>query len=165
MNVFMYNNLTKVLELNEPEILLIKEFNDLYKRDKSKSKDRAWAEFTYIYLAIDWKSPYNQYTEQEKHEEALNDSGLTEEKFNDPIFRAACRKYRALQDSNKWTQKDDKKLLNYRLKGTKTSAEKKDSIAVQRKWNRLPEKEKAKYEVQEQKCGGKTKKRLFGGIF
>ena len=41
MNVFMYNNLTKVLELNEPEILLIKEFNDLYKRDKSKSKDRA----------------------------------------------------------------------------------------------------------------------------
>ena len=101
MNVFMYNNLTKVLELNEPEILLIKEFNDLYKRDKSKSKDRAWAEFTYIYLAIDWKSPYNQYTEQEKHEEALNDSGLTEEKFNDPIFRAACRKYRALQDSNK----------------------------------------------------------------
>ena len=65
--------------------------------------------------------------------------------------------------SNKWTQKDDKKLLNYRLKGTKTSAEKKDSIAVQRKWNRLPEKEKAKYEVQEQKCGGKTKKHLFGG--
>lgn len=66
--------------------------------------------------------------------------------------------------SNKWTQKDDKKLLNYRLKGTKTPAEKKDSIAVQRKWNRLPEKEKAKYEVQEQKCGGKAKKHLFGGI-
>ena len=101
MNVFMYNNLTKVLELNEPEILLVKEFNDLLKRDKSKTKDRAWAEFTYIYLAIDWKSPYNQYTEQEKHEEALSDSGLTEEQFNDPIFRAACRKYRALQDSNK----------------------------------------------------------------
>lgn len=66
--------------------------------------------------------------------------------------------------SNKWTQKDDKKLLNYRLKGTKTSAEKKDSIAIQRKWNRLPEKEKAKYEVQEQKCGGKAKKHLFGGV-
>ena len=66
--------------------------------------------------------------------------------------------------SNKWTQKDDKKLLNYRLKGTKTTAEKKDSIAVQRKWNRLPEKEKAKYEVQEQKCGGKAKKHSFGGV-
>jgi hypothetical protein len=59
----MYNNLLKVLELNEPEILLVKEFGDLLKRDKSSDKSRAWAEFTYIYLAIDWKSPYNQYTE------------------------------------------------------------------------------------------------------
>lgn len=65
--------------------------------------------------------------------------------------------------SNKWTQKDDKKLLNYRLKGTKTPAEKKDSINIQQKWNRLPEKEKAKYEVQEQKCGGKAKKHFYGG--
>lgn len=101
MNVFLYNNVSKELELNEPEILLVKEFKELFNRDKSKSKDRAWAELTYIYLAIDWKSPYNQYTEQEKHEEALSDSGLTESQFNDPIFRAACRKYRALQDSNK----------------------------------------------------------------
>ena len=67
--------------------------------------------------------------------------------------------------SNKWTQKDDNKLLKYRRMGTKTSAEKRDSLAVQRKWNNLSEKEKAKYEVQEQKCGGKAKKRLFGGIF
>ena len=29
MNVFMYNNLTKVLELTEPEILLIKALKDL----------------------------------------------------------------------------------------------------------------------------------------
>ena len=65
--------------------------------------------------------------------------------------------------SNKWTQKDDNKLLKYRRVGTKTPAEKKDSIAVQRKWNRLPEKEKAKYEVQEQKCGGKAKKHQYGG--
>ena len=67
--------------------------------------------------------------------------------------------------SNKWTQKDDNKLLKYRRMGTKTPAEKRDSLAVQRKWNNLPEKEKAKYEVQEQKCGGKAKKRLLGGIF
>jgi len=59
MNVFLYNNVSKELELNEPEILLVKEFRELLNRDKSKSKDRAWAELTYIYLAIDWKSPYN----------------------------------------------------------------------------------------------------------
>ena len=33
--------------------------------------------------------------------QALKDSGLTEDEFNDPIFRAACRKYRALQEETR----------------------------------------------------------------
>ena len=61
-----------------------------------------------------------------------------------------------------WTQKDDKKLLKYRLKGTSTPAEKKDSTDLQTKWNNLPEKVKAKHEVKE-KCGGKVKKHQQGG--
>lgn len=101
MNVFNYDNLNKQLELNEPEILLVREFKALLDRDKTKFKERATKELTYIYLAIDWKSPYSQFYELERHEEALSDSGITEEEFNDPIFREACRKYRALQDSNK----------------------------------------------------------------
>ena len=101
MNVFTYDNGNNRLEINEPEILLIKEFKALSDRDKTKNKSRLWRELTYIYLAIDWKSLYNQYTEQERHQEALSDSGITEEEFNDPIFREACRKYKALQDSNK----------------------------------------------------------------
>lgn len=101
MDIFSYDGLNKQLEINEPSILLVKEFAALLKRDKTKNKDRAFRELTYIYLAISWKSPYNQYSEQERHEEALNDSGLTEEQFNDPQFREACRKFRALQDSSK----------------------------------------------------------------
>lgn len=101
MNVFTYDNGTKYLDLNEPEILLVREFKALLDRDKTKTKTRATKELTYIYLALDWKSPYCDYLEQERHEEALSDSGLTEEQFNDPIFREACRKYRKLQDSNK----------------------------------------------------------------
>ena len=31
----------------------------------------------------------------------LLDAGLTEEEWNDPTFRAACRKYRELQDSSR----------------------------------------------------------------
>lgn len=104
MNLFNFNQITKQLEINEPEVLLIKEFKALVDRDKSKTKDRAMNELAYIYLAIDWKSPYNQYTEQERHMEALSDAGITEEQFNDPIFREACRKYRRLQDSNKSIQ-------------------------------------------------------------
>ena len=101
MNVFNFNNLTKTLEINEPEILLVKEFADLLKRDKSKTKDRVTRELTYSYLARDWKSPYNQYSEHDRHDEAIADSGLTENEFNDPVFREACRKYKRLQDSNK----------------------------------------------------------------
>ena len=104
MNIFVYDNVNNRLEINEPEILLIKEFKALSDKDKTKTKTQLWKELTYIYLAIDWKSPYSQYLEQERHEEALNDSGLTEQEFNDPIFRNACRKYKALQNSNKSIQ-------------------------------------------------------------
>jgi hypothetical protein len=62
---------------------------------------RAFREFTYIWLALDWKSIYSGFSEQERHQEALKDSGLSEEEFNDPNFRAACRKYRDLQESNR----------------------------------------------------------------
>ena len=101
MNVFIYDNLNKQLDLNEPELLLVREFKALLDRDKTKNKEQATKELTYIYLAIDWKSPYAQYSEYERHEEALSDAGLTEPEFNDPVFREACRKYRNLQDSNK----------------------------------------------------------------
>lgn len=100
-DIFIYDSLNKTLELNEPSILLIREFKALVDRDKSKHKEKAFREFTYIYLALCWKSPYSQYAEYERHEAALDDSGITETEFNDPVFREACRKYRNLQDSSK----------------------------------------------------------------
>lgn len=100
MNVFVYDNVNNRLEINEGEIFLVREFKALIDKDSSKNKDLAFRELTYIYLALDWKSPYSQYTELERHEEALRDSGLTEEEFNNPEFREACRKYRTLQESN-----------------------------------------------------------------
>ena len=100
MNVFVYDNVNNRLEINEGEIFLVTEFKNLLNKDQSKDKKLAFKELTYIYLALDWKSPYSQYTELERHEEALRDSGLTEEEFNNPVFREACRKYRTLQESN-----------------------------------------------------------------
>lgn len=107
--IFLYDNSTCQLELNIPEILLIKEFSALMdnkrnicKEDKTgKLKLRAFREFQYIWLAIDWNSIYKDYLEQDKHEEALKDSKLTEDEFNDPAFREACRKYRSIQDSTR----------------------------------------------------------------
>lgn len=108
-NIFQYDNMSNRLELNIPEILLVKEFAELMKCERNICKEdpkgvyglRAFREFTYIWLAIDWKSIYADYTEQERHQEALRDAGITEEEFNNPEFRAACRKYRAIQESNR----------------------------------------------------------------
>ena len=83
-DIFVYDNSTNKINLNTPEILLVKEFNALLNPERNKCKEdpkgvlglRAFREFTYIWLAICWKSVYADYSEQERHQEALKDSGL-----------------------------------------------------------------------------------------
>ena len=60
----------------------------------------AFKELTYIYLTLDFKSPYFKYLEQEKHTAALLDSGLTEKHLKDPVFVAAYHKYKEIQDAD-----------------------------------------------------------------
>ena len=106
---FVYNSQFGTVELDNSDILLVREFARLIDPNRNKCKDdptgkqllRAFREFTYIQLALCWKSPYADYDEQTRHEEALKDARLSEAEFNDPDFRAACRKYRELQDSNR----------------------------------------------------------------
>lgn len=109
MNFFVYNSRSGLLEFNQHEFLLVKEFAALYEPNRNKCKEDkngekrllARKEFTYIWLKMNKKSPYSQYTEYEAHQEALKDSGLTKEEFDDPVFRAACRKYIEIRDSNR----------------------------------------------------------------
>lgn len=108
MKVFTYNEHTNSVEIEEPALLLIKEFKDLFGTERNKCAEdpggtrklRAFREFTYIWLMLDWKSPYADDGEQQRHKEVMADAGLTEEEFDDPLFRAACRKYRELQESS-----------------------------------------------------------------
>lgn len=109
LKIFQYDNVTGKVELNIPEILLVREFGALMDNERNKCEEdkegkfhlRAFKEFTYIWLAIDWQSVYADYSEQERHQEALKDSGITEEQFNDPTFREACRKYKRMQEENR----------------------------------------------------------------
>ncbi|GMO69614.1 MAG: hypothetical protein Nk1A_8810 [Endomicrobiia bacterium] len=48
---------------------------------------------------LDWRSPYADYLEQDRHKAAKEDSKLTENEWQDLDFRAACRKYQELQNS------------------------------------------------------------------
>ena len=112
MNIWDYNQKTGRAQLVTADLVLIDEFKKLLEPSRNKCDEdpsglehlRAHREFTYIYLAIDWKSPYSNYSNQEKHEAALKDAHITEEEWNNPEFRAACRKYVALQDSNRYVR-------------------------------------------------------------
>lgn len=109
LKVFQYNSSTGKVELEDGNLLLIKEFRDLMDDNRNKCKQdptgkkhlRAFREFTYIWLALDWNSLYKDYTIKERHEEALKDGEITEKEWDDPTFRAACRKYRDLQNSSR----------------------------------------------------------------
>lgn len=108
MKFFQYDNDNGYIALRDESILLISEFKALLEVNRNKSKEdktgknknRAFREFSYIYLFLDWESPYFNLPEQERHEAALLDSGLSDEEFNDPEFRAACSKYESIQMSN-----------------------------------------------------------------
>lgn len=108
MKFFIFDNAVNSLRIDEYSILLIKEFKDLWdvsrnkcKEDKSgKDRIKAMKELTFIYLMLDFKSPYYQFTEREKYEAALADSGLDEAELKDPLFVAAYNKYDAIQNAD-----------------------------------------------------------------
>lgn len=105
---FAYDSERNNIIVNEPEILLIKEFADLWTNERNiceqdptgEQKLRGFRELVYIYIAIDWNAPGSKDTPANRHKAALEASGLTDEEYNDPIFRAACNKYKELQDSS-----------------------------------------------------------------
>lgn len=108
MNFFIFNSADNTLEIDEYSILLVKEFKDLWDVSRNKCKEdktgklrlRAKKEITYIYLVLDFKSPYFQYKEADKHMAAMADSELTEDMLKDEVFLAAFRKYKEIQDSD-----------------------------------------------------------------
>lgn len=49
---------------------------------------------------MDFKSPYFQYLEKDKHEAALDDSGLSEKDLTDETFLKAYHKYQEIRDAD-----------------------------------------------------------------
>ena len=105
---FAYDSSKNEIIINEPEILLVKEFADLWTNERNKTKDdpdghlktRGFRELIYIYMAIDWGAPGSKDTPENRRQQALEASRLTEEELKDPVFLAACKKYQELQDSS-----------------------------------------------------------------
>ena len=105
---FVYDTDKNEIIVNQPEVLLVKEFADLWTNERNKCPEdpsgtkrlKAFRELTYIYMAIDWGAPGSKDTPANRHKYALEASQLTDEEYNDPLFREACRKYKELQDGS-----------------------------------------------------------------
>lgn len=108
MNFFIFDNAENKLRIEEYSVLLIKEFATLWEIERNKCKEdktgkkrlKAYKELTYIYLTLDFKSPYFQYLEKDRHECALEDAGLTMEDLKDKDFLAAYNKYKEIRDAD-----------------------------------------------------------------
>lgn len=108
MQIFIFDNSTNSLRIDDYNILLVKEFAKLWEPKRNVCKEdkkgelrlRAYKEFTYIFLVLDFKSPYFKYLERDKHEAALADSGLEESDLQDEDFLAAYHKYQEIQEED-----------------------------------------------------------------
>lgn len=106
MKYFTVDKSTGSLDIKDSRILLIREFKALLENGRNKTetdktgeiKERAQKEFTFMFLYLDWESPYFKYSEEDRQQAAFDDSELTEEQMTDSLFIEACQKYNELQD-------------------------------------------------------------------
>lgn len=81
----------------DPDTLVIPEFRVLWERDKSKDKAMAYKELSYVYYYADFKSSYQNYTEDDR-ESKVRDDFIRDSKWRaDKDVIAAVAKYEEMQ--------------------------------------------------------------------
>lgn len=106
MKYFEVDRSTGDLTIKDETILLVKEFKDLLQPERNiMTGDRtgdlkllAQREFAFMYLYLDWESPYFKFPEEDKLQSAIEDSQLTKTQMQDALFIRACEKYEDLQN-------------------------------------------------------------------
>ncbi len=106
MKYFIFDKASGNVELEDSRILTVKEFKGLLNYARNVCKDDPSGEnqllvkkeFIYMYMYLDWDSPYFKHPEEDKKLAAFEDSGLTEEDLENPEFITACKKYNELQN-------------------------------------------------------------------
>lgn len=72
----------------DPNHLMIPAFKKIYDEDKSKTKEYAYSVFAGIYFLLDYKSPYQNYPEDEKEKEVIKAFSLDKDfikKYKDAL--------------------------------------------------------------------------------
>lgn len=79
-----------------PETLTISAFKTLFDRDKTKTKDNAFKDFTYIYHTCDYNSPYSNYPEKERVKRVVEEVIASKNYKPDEKVEEACIAYKEL---------------------------------------------------------------------
>jgi|JI10StandDraft_1071094.scaffolds.fasta_scaffold70734_3 hypothetical protein len=96
MSIFqLENNVVKI----SPEVISIPEFKEIWDRDKSKEKGKAYKEIAYVYFMADYKSPYTAYPPGEREDKIKSDFIRDESWVRDDKVNAAIKKYEELQQT------------------------------------------------------------------
>ena len=106
MELLQFNTSEWKVELNKPWLVMIPEFNALIARDKGSPGDyrgqykkKATADFSYMYLMMDWKSPLRNYEDDKKKLEAAKVFDYLDKPYNvdaDEELQAAMLKYQEM---------------------------------------------------------------------
>lgn len=85
----------------DPEILILKPFRDLWKRDKTKGKERALLEIAFIYFMMDPRSDYQYITDKEQRKQAVKEGeGLPEKWEPDKTVITAMKFYNSFKSTS-----------------------------------------------------------------
>lgn len=93
-----------------PEALVITHFSKIWKRDKTKAKDRALKELAYIYHKTDYQSIYRNYHPDMREGKIRLDIFGDNKWMPDTVIVLACDKYKQLQTTLSLELMDDVEL-------------------------------------------------------
>jgi hypothetical protein len=81
-----------------PDKLAIPVFKQIYERDKSKNKDIAFKELSYIFFMVDFNSPYQSYPNDKKEKMIIED--IFKDKWSpDKLVKEGITKYTEFTDT------------------------------------------------------------------
>lgn len=122
-----------------PNSLAIPEFKQIWERDKTKTKEQATKEISFIVFLCDFNSPYNSFREDDR-EDIVKQDFLKDEKWQpDALILEAIKKYRRFQETP---------LLNM-LKAQINVVNKTTDYFNKVDYDEIDERGKAKYSVSE----------------
>ena len=128
----------------EPEVLTIKDFSFLIRRDKSKGKAIAIAELSYVWFFADWSSDFVQIIDEEERSEAIVEvlDGLPKNWKPDAAVNKAIETYKKNSYSVSVRMLEDARAVIDNLsKWAKVASENLDEV-VETKFG-----EKSKYDI------------------